>query len=765
MMLRLSPVLALLISCSTGGDKAAREPGAGSSGEDSSTGEDSGAGPEPEPELASTTLGPTCARLSAAAGWLAAEGGAYAFSEASAEAAPAVLLQPSGLGRVLLYDAGQYVVSEGDQATAAPALDSDITTGEDHYISAGEWLLTVEPATGTHRLQSRRHGTYLGPDGRMVESAAEAAAITLHEATGCAAFPELSLDAAGTVSRTTFDDGTLYGLADAHSHILSNFGFGGGGLYHGAAFHPYGVEHALPDCDHVHGEDGRRDLFGFAYDHGGGSLDISTVLAELLAGELTEFNHSTDGYPLFTEWPNSRKRATHQTQYHRWLERAWLGGLRLMVQHATTDETICKLTVGQGFQESRYDCTDMTAVDRIIEESWAMQDHIDALHGGPGEGWFRIVTSPAEARAVIEEGKLAVVLGIETSNLFRCYLTPREGDPTCDEAYVDAQLDAYHARGIRALFPAHKYGNQFTPGDGSRGFIEAGAFINSGHWTNKTEECPPAEWDMPTGYDGGPLTFAGLNHPRDEHVAPPPNDTSGFGDDPVGTLLPYTPELLEGGAEGSWCQNSSLTPLGEHLLEGMMQRGMIIEVDHLPAWAYARAFELLEEHDYPAAGTHHRDWDGRLYALGGLSTMRTSRCQDPDTPGASTAPALERVAQIEAVGGYPGLVFSFDYNGFAGGPAPRFGEEGCGEDQPNRLAYPFSSFAGDVELTAPMLGERAVDFNTEGMVHIGLIPELMQDYRADALSDDEVEPWYRGAEAYVRMWEKAEARGAVLGGE
>ncbi len=760
-------LLALLTAC--GGDEPKTSAGTTTADveADSATPSDPTTDPDtavdPGPTLNAVTLGPTCATLSVDGQALAADSaGSYAFT-AGSDAAP-IWLQPAGLGRVLLYDGGQYVVAEDNAAVAAAALESDITTGIDHYVSAGEWLLLEAEDGSGYRLQSRLHETFLGPDGTLVASGA-AAALTLTEATGCATFPELSIDATGTVTKTTFDDGTLFGLADAHSHILSNFSFGGGGLYHGGAFHPYGVEHALPDCDAVHGEDGRKDLFGFAYDQAGGDLDLTSVLVELGAGELSEFNHNTDGYPLFTEWPNSRKRATHQTQYHRWLERAWMGGLRLMVQHATSDETICKLTVGQGFQESRYDCSDMTSVDRIIDETYAMQDYIDALHGGEGQGWFRVVQTPAEARAVIAAGKLAIILGIETSNLFRCYLTPREGEPTCDEAYVDAQLDAYHARGVRVLFPAHKYGNAFVPGDGQGGFIEAGALINSGHWTNKTEDCPPAEWNLPSLYDGKALTFGGLNQPRDEFISDPPLDMSGFADDPMGTMLPLAPQLLEGGLSGSWCQNATFTPLGEHLLEGMMHRGMIIEVDHLPAWAYTRAFELLEEHDYPAAGTHNRNWEGRLYALGGLSTYPGPTCQSIDDPGSTTRGMVDRVAQIEEKGGYPGLVFSFDYNGFAGGRGPRFGDEGCGSEQPNRLTWPFPSFAGDVTFEQSMLGDRSVDFNTEGLIHLGLLPELMQDWRADALSDAELEPWYRGAEAYVRMWEKAEARAAVLSAE
>ena len=63
-------------------------------------------------------------------------------------------------------------------------------------------------------------------------------------------------------------------------------------------------------------------------------------MPDLIAGELSFDNHETEGYPTFTEWPNAHKRSTHQAQYYRWLERAYLAGLRLVIQHATTNSVI-----------------------------------------------------------------------------------------------------------------------------------------------------------------------------------------------------------------------------------------------------------------------------------------------------------------------------------------------------------------------------------------------------------------------------------------
>jgi hypothetical protein len=101
----------------------------------------------------------------------------------------------------------------------------------------------------------------------------------------------------------------------------------------------------------------------------------------------------------------------------------------LLVQHATTNHMLCELITGLGAQQVRYACNDMVAVDREIDETYALERYIDAQSGGPGRGWFRVVKTPAEARAVIDEGKLAVILGIETSTLFDCFLTPRPGFP------------------------------------------------------------------------------------------------------------------------------------------------------------------------------------------------------------------------------------------------------------------------------------------------------------------------------------------------
>ena len=62
-----------------------------------------------------------------------------------------------------------------------------------------------------------------------------------------------------------------------------------------------------------------------------------------------------------------------------------------------------------------------------------------------------------------------------------------------------------------------------------------------------------------------------------------------------------------------------------------------------------------------------------------------------------------------------------------------------------------------------MVGNRTLDFNTEGMVHLGLVAELIEDVRRDGATDEEMEPLFRSAEGYLRMWEKSEERSGSIG--
>ncbi|MCA9696048.1 MAG: hypothetical protein KC431_00900, partial [Myxococcales bacterium] len=255
------------------------------------------------------------------------DGTAYAFGSDQAGAAR-FFMKASDLGTYLLYDQdGGYLVSDDGPLLRQTTLQSDILLVDDNYVSGAEWM----PETSLvdweqYQLRNRRNDKLLTETGLGDEGLP----ITFEAVADCREHPELTLDASGAVGKTTFDDGDLFGIVDAHSHVLSNFGFGGGGIFHGAPFHRLGVEHALSSCEQFHGVNGRKDFFGYAYDSAGSSdADLGALIPDLIKGELSFDNHITDGYPDFTQWPSGPSSSTHQVQYYKWLERAYLAGLRL----------------------------------------------------------------------------------------------------------------------------------------------------------------------------------------------------------------------------------------------------------------------------------------------------------------------------------------------------------------------------------------------------------------------------------------------------
>ena len=158
--------------------------------------------------------------------------------------------------------------------------------------------------------------------------------------------------------------------------------------------------------------------------------------------------------------------------------------------------------------------------------------------------------------------------------------------------------------------------------------------------------------------------------------------------------------------------------------------------------------------------THGRENNGLLYELGAVSTTSFGRCRDPDKTSTLDDGFQQRLALMREKGAYIGLGFGFDLNGFAGYPRPRFGERAnCSAPQIDEgVTYPFKSFAGDITFQPPVVGNRSLDFNTEGMAHLGLVAEYIEDVRRDGVTDQDLEPLFRSAEGYIRVWEKSVRR-------
>lgn len=304
----------------------------------------------------------------------------------------------------------------------------------------------------------------------------------------------------------------LIGMADTHVHISSSTFLGD--AQHGRTHHPFGVTHALNECTATHGAQGSQDLIGAGFQ---GDAD----------------GHNTAGWPIHPEWP-AAKSLTHEAIYWKWLERAWASGLRIAVNDVVDNETLCELQRNNAGTPNA-NCNPMDNAADQVGTMYSMQDYIDAQYGGRGDGFMQMVLDPADARVKIQEGKLAVVLGIEISNLLNCKLTynpnrtkqPFEepmdaaADPssientyTCDafepgdanfsEKSIKFQLKRLTDLGVRQIVSIHEFDNAF----GGNGIFD-GQILNLGNREN-TGGIPSGSVDGVTGsFTDGNAALAG----------------------------------------------------------------------------------------------------------------------------------------------------------------------------------------------------------------------------------------------------------------
>ena len=545
------------------------------------------------------------------------------------------------------------------------------------------------------------------------------------------------LPPAAEVRVTAPPDAPVFGFADLHSHAFANEGFGGE-LVVGDAFGP--PSQALKWCNWAHGAGGFDDFVGNALRSG-----------NPFAG------HPVGGWDQLDGWPNWNDY-THQQMHADWLKRAHDGGLRLLVVHAVNNKVLC----GVNGQKPGYDCDDMPAADRQIAAAKRMEQYVDAQYGGAGKGWFRIAYSAAEARRIINGGGLAVVLGIEVDELFGCGVQ----GTGCSAQHVIDELDRYHAAGVRHLFPIHVFDNAFGGAALYEGVFDYGNKLVTGSFFDVTA-CPGAPGEYQYRREA-PTPLAGLL-----------GFFLGTGTPPT-TLFPAD------------CNARGLTGLGEILVRQMMRKKMIVDVDHMSALTADRVLTIAEGERYPVVAGHtgliassrgqepgNPDRTGakrhegqktaaqvqRIRALGGLvapilhqgsvdEVYYAPQGALDDCSQSSKTWAQAYLAAVDAMGGPAAAAVGLgsDFNGLAGEPGPRFGNEKCHGDanpapQGGGVAYPFAietppglarGAAGHLDRLYFGLHEHdtgaarraGYDYNYEGLAHAGLLPDFVADLRS-----------------------------------
>ena len=597
-------------------------------------------------------------------------------------------LKPTDLGSYMFFDKNKAFLSADSNGGLKRADDGG---------PLGDW--TVEDASGgAFKVVLPANKKALGVSGGKLALVDPGAAglFKFDKASGCAEFPEAVTTATGTPLKGKHSFDNVRGIVDAHIHMMA-FEFLGGSAHCGKPWDRYGITHALVDCP----------------DH---QAQVSPL--EIALGGKP---HDPIGWPTFKDWP-AYNSLTHEDTYWKWVERAWRGGLRVYVNLLVDNGKLCDI-----YPIKRNPCDEMNTVRLEARDSYKLQDYIDAQYGGPGKGWFRIVRDPFEARKVINDGKLAVILGIENSRLFDC--REQNDVPQCDRKHIDEQLNEVYSLGVRDMEIVNKFDNALTGVAGDNGttgvVVNGGQKLESNHyWDMKTCTGPEGESDheQPTVFSHNDDALAGQI----------------FSLMPAGGQTPLYPA-------GPHCNTRGLTDLGRYLIERMIDKRMIFDPDHMSVLARKQALDLLEAHRYPGVVSSHSwstpDAYPRIYKLGGFIA--------PYAGGsAGFVKKWQALKPLRDSRFYWGIGYGADMNGFGAQGPPREGAK-------NPVKYPFKSFDGSVTLDKPKSGERTWDINVDGVAHYGLYPDWLEDLRMQA-GDEIVDDMARGAEAYLQMWERAE---------
>lgn len=470
------------------------------------------------------------------------------------------------------------------------------------------------------------------------------------------------------IPQSTQTGPAVSGFADLHVHQAADLAFGGG-WYHGS--HEAGSQgQTLPPCQ--------------GNDHG--SVQISGIdLFNVHIGE-------TQGYPGFEHWP-AWDDIAHQQVAADWLKDAHDRGLNIMVASLVNNEWLCAATVATGNYDRKSHCNDMEAVKRQILALKAFEAN---------NSWYKIVRDPFEARQAINQGKLAVVLAVEVSDLF----------PTSDGDYM-RQLHELYSMGVRSIQMAHETNSRFAGVAYHRDIFEVLTQIKA--WFKDDIEYASAG--------------NGVNNPL------------GLTNEGV-SLLDEMVRL------------NMLIDIAHLSLESQrdVYQRLATQYSYYPIFnSHTRIDALLVNDDKDILREHVTTDETLDYVrqTGGMLGLRTG-----DNAMKSYSPLSGPSISNNCDGSVKSfiqfyqyaddrnvhLAFGSDFNGFITQMTPRFGAEACATGTTNPQG------------SVPSGPNYYQEYATKGLAHIGLLPGVIHDMSQLGVNTQNIDS---SAEQFLKMWERA----------
>jgi microsomal dipeptidase-like Zn-dependent dipeptidase len=392
----------------------------------------------------------------------------------------------------------------------------------------------------------------------------------------------------------------VWGFADTHTHPSNYLAFGGG-LIQGRLYAPDGNPRtALPDyLGNVNammlGTLGV--LFGpvaSVLGPGVPPLPPDPALGAAVAqAAFAATAPSRRGYPEHNAYPKFNNTMGQQ-MYREWIRRAYDGGLRLMSALGVNNWLVSSHQLKRGILGSTAPIDDRASADLQVADIKRWVNEIE------NRSWVEIAYTPEDARRIIGQNKLAIILGVELDLLGnfapnRTWDAPEivvlnpEPRPGAEEEEVrrllGAELDRLYAMGVRQITPFHYVSGVFGGtamferlfNEQNRKFTGRNVVVDSG-----------APW--------------GIRYRLN-------NDGWGILDGIIRTAATGQPAEVQ--SDPSWANvplghinDMDLTRTGEILVEEVARRAMILDIDHAGYKSTEDILNKARAMDYPVLSSH-----------------------------------------------------------------------------------------------------------------------------------------------------------------
>ncbi len=348
-----------------------------------------------------------------------------------------------------------------------------------------------------------------------------------------------------------------------------------------------------------HAHPGADEAFGKNYYVGSSNTPLSTTWSNEVCtrshtwgATLDGFTNTFDPHKFFDGgWPDmwgfpKFNGKMHQKYQVDLIKRAWQGGLKIFCALGVNNMYIATRALGHNSNGEGLD--DESVLIRQTEVMKAM--------ASTNSDWMEIAYTPSDARRIIFEGKLCVILGVE-NDVFGNFKSPdcnwsnRAGDrPLINITAADAnekiesKLNEYYAMGLRQILPLHYLSKPF----GGTAAFNGNTFL------------PQMEFYNNVRVKTGVPDRIGFSLYEDFPTGP------AF----IGSFAGYSAyaariQKQDEGAEISMVNADGLTPVGNILFKKLMKKGFIIDQEHASYQSKRDMFRISSENgNYPIMASH-----------------------------------------------------------------------------------------------------------------------------------------------------------------